>query len=382
MTAAAPVPEVPLTRLDHADPALLEELLTTVRAVAEAGAFTLGEHVAAFEADFAAYLGARHAVGVASGTDALTLVLRALGVGPGDEVVVPANSFVATAEAVSLAGATPRFADVDPHTHLVTAANVEAALTPAVRCIVAVHLYGQVADMEPILELGRAEGIPVIEDACQAHGAWAGDRRAGTVGTAGCFSFYPAKNLGAWGDGGAVITDDPALADRVALLRSHGERPRYRHRVVGTTARLDALQAAILRVKLRRLDAANDERRRLARAIEGPLRTAGVDVAGRREGADHVHHLLVVRSDDRDALRAHLAAQGIASGVHYPTPIHRTEAYAHLGYEPGSLPVSEALAQRVCTLPLFPGMADEEVARVIVATIAFAATQATPTLVR
>jgi dTDP-3-amino-3,4,6-trideoxy-alpha-D-glucose transaminase len=363
--------EVPFTRLDRADPDLLAQLLDDVRGVAEQGAFTLGEHVATFERDFAAYCETRFAVGVSSGTEALALALRALEIGPGDEVVVPANSFIATAEAVSAVGATPRLVDVCPRSQLLTAEILEPELGPRVRCVIPVHLYGATVELDPILALARAAGVHVVEDACQAHGARYRGRRVGTLGALGCFSFYPTKNLGGWGDGGAVVTASPELAERLALLRSHGERPRYRHRLVGATARLDALQAVVLRRKLAHLEEWNEKRRRLGSALREllhPLELVDLPFPG----ADHVYHLFVVRSRAREALREYLAARGVASAVHYPTPIHLTEAYAHLGLGPGSLPVSEALAQRICSLPLFPGMREGELERVAEATLAFA----------
>jgi dTDP-3-amino-3,4,6-trideoxy-alpha-D-glucose transaminase len=363
--AAAPVP---LTRLDFADADLLVELMGAVRAVAERGAFTLGEPVEAFEREFAAYCETDHAVGVSSGTEALVLALRALEIGPGDE-------------AVSLVGATPRLVDVDPDSHLITAEIVERSLGPKVRCVIPVHLFGATVEMDPIVTLAHAAGVHVVEDACQAHGARYRGQRVGTFGAFGCFSFYPTKNLGAWGDAGAVVTGVPELAERVRLLRAHGEQPRYRHRIVGTTARLDALQAAVLRPKLARLDGWNDDRRRLGERqrtliLEG-LSSAGCDGAIELAGApaehgDHVYHLFVVRSEQRDELREHLSRQGVASAVHYPTPIHLTEAYAHLGLAPGSLPVSERLAERMCSLPLYPAMSQAEIERVARAVIDFA----------
>jgi dTDP-4-amino-4,6-dideoxygalactose transaminase len=387
--------------MDCADPELLEELLGAVREVAAHGAFTLGHHVEAFEREWAAYCECDFAVGVSSGTEALALALRALELGPGDEVLVPASSFIATAEAVSAVGATPVCVDCDPDSHLLTAELLQAALTPRTRCVIPVHLYGATVDLDPILALARDAGVHVVEDACQAHGARYRGRRVGTLGTLGCFSFYPAKNLGAWGDGGAVVTSVPELAERVALLRAHGERPRYHHRVVGTTGRLDALQAAVLRRKLLRLDGWCEERRRLGAALrerlaaepfaQGPVgRRGAVDgVEGACDpvrlpfaDADHVYHLFVVRCAQRDALRAHLAERGVATGIHYPVPIHRTEAYAALGLGPGSLPVSEALAERILSLPLFPGMTAVELDRVVEAVASFGAADASPALAK
>jgi dTDP-3-amino-3,4,6-trideoxy-alpha-D-glucose transaminase len=349
---------VALTRMDDADPELMEDLLAAVAGVARRGAFVLGPEVEAFESEWADYCGTEHAVGVSSGTDALALALRALGIGAGDEVIVPANSFVATAEAVTLVGATPRLVDVEPGTALIDLDGVAAAIGPRTRAIVPVHLYGRTVDMSRVLPLARDAGIAVVEDAAQAHGAWIGGRRAGAVGDCGCFSFYPAKNLGAWGDGGAVVTDDDALADRIRLLRSHGERPRYHHRVPGTTARLDAIQAAVLRVKLRRLDGWNRRRRHNAAALSAALARSPVGTpAPAGDGLDHVFHQYVVTTQDRDALREHLAARGIATAVHYPVPIHRTDAYR----VPARLAVAEALATRVCSLPMHPGLADAEI---------------------
>jgi dTDP-3-amino-3,4,6-trideoxy-alpha-D-glucose transaminase len=357
---------LPITRLDNADPPLLAELLGVVERVASAGAFTLGAEVEAFEAEFAAYCGSPHAVGVSSGTEAIALALRALGIGPGDEALVPANSFIATAEGVSLAGATPVPVDVDPSSHLMTADIVRAAIGPRTRCVIPVHLMGSTVDLDPIMTVARAAGLRVVEDAAQAHGALYRGRRAGSMADAGCFSFYPTKNLGAWGDGGAVVTASAEVAERVRLLRSHGEQPRYHHRIVGTTARLDALQAALLRPKLRRLEAWNADRRRIGAALRDGLADSGVelpDPAGTH--GDHVYHLFVVRAKRRDALRAHLLQRGVATAVHYPYPIHRTDAYAHLGMGPGTLPVTERLAEEICTLPLFTTMSPEDVARVI-----------------
>jgi dTDP-3-amino-3,4,6-trideoxy-alpha-D-glucose transaminase len=357
---------IPITRLDQADPELLEELLAVVSRVAHKGAFTMGAELEAFESEFAAYCETDHAVGVSSGTEAIVLALKALNIGAGDEVIVPSNSFIATAEAVSLAGATPRLVDVDPFTHLLSADAVEAAIGPRTRCVIPVHLMGSTVDMQPLLEVARTAGIAVVEDCAQAHGARYEGRRVGTFGDIGCFSMYPTKNLGAWGDGGAIVTADPEIESRIKLLRSHGEQPRYHHRIVGTTARLDAMQAAILRVKLQRLDGWNEDRRRIGSMLREGLAGSGVEIP-EPAGAfgDHVYHLFIVRTQRREALRAFLDERGVSTAVHYPFPIHRTEAYAELGLGQGSLPVAERLAEEICTLPLFPSMSDDEVAQVI-----------------
>jgi dTDP-4-amino-4,6-dideoxygalactose transaminase len=341
---------------------LLEELLLAIERVAHAGAFTLGEEVERFERDFADYCGTDHVIGVSSGTDALALALRALGVGPGDEVIVPVNSFIATAEAVTLAGARPRLVDVDPVTHLLTAEVVERNLSRRTRCVIPVHLYGRTVELDPILRLARQSGVAVLEDACQAHGALYRGRRAGAIGDAGCFSFYPAKNLGAWGDGGAVVTNDAEVAERIRLTRSHGERPRYHHQLAGGTWRLHAVQAAVLRVKLAHLEAWNAERRRLGTALRHKLLGCpGIEPpAPVPQDSDHVFHVFVVKAADRERLRSELAAHGIATAVHYPVPIHLQDAYAHLGMARGDLPVAERLAAQVCSLPLFPGMSDSQ----------------------
>jgi dTDP-3-amino-3,4,6-trideoxy-alpha-D-glucose transaminase len=366
MGVVVATPSIPLLKLDPADPALLEELLEVVARVAASGAFTMGHELEGFEAEFAAYCETDHAIGVSSGTEALVLALRALDIGPGDEVIVPANSFIATAEAVSLAGATPRLVDVDSDTHLIDAERVRSAIGPRTRCVIPVHLMGSTVDMDPLLEVAREAGLYVIEDCAQAHGARYRGQRVGTFGELGCFSMYPTKNLGAWGDGGAVISADPELASRVRLLRSHGEGPRYHHSVVGTTARLDALQAALLRVKLQRLEGWNEDRRRVGAALRAGLEGTSLELPAPSSAAgDHVYHLFVVRTQRRAALRTFLGERGIATAVHYPIPIHRTGAYAELGLGPGSLPVAERLAEQICTLPLYPSMSADAIGRVV-----------------
>jgi dTDP-3-amino-3,4,6-trideoxy-alpha-D-glucose transaminase len=359
---------VPLTVMDHDDPELFAELLRAVEGVAATGAFIGGAAVERFEAELAAWCEVSDAVGVSSGTDALVLALRALDVGPGDEVVVPANSFIATAEAVTIVGASPRFADVDERTQLITAETLARAVTPRVRCVIPVHLFGRTVELAPIVELAQAGGYQVIEDCAQAHGARYRGARVGTIGDAGTFSFYPAKNLGAWGDAGAVVTKRGEIAEAVRLMRSHGENPRYCHRVVGMTGRLDAIQAAVLRHKLPRLERATDARRRVASALyDGLADVESVALpAPLAAGEDHVFHQFVIRTAGRDALRELLASEGVASGIHYPVPIHRSEAYAPTAKQGGDVaPVATRLSGEILSLPLFPAMSAKQIERVI-----------------
>lgn len=372
----APTPasdeRVPFTRLDNADPELLSELTGVVARVAAKAAFTLGAEVESFEHEFAAWCDTECAIGVSSGTAALELALRGLGIGPGDEVIVPTNSFIATAEAVSAAGATPCLVDVDEDSALITAEIVERALSARTRCVIPVHLYGRPVDMDPLLALCRARGVFVVEDACQAHGARYRGRPVGSLGDAGCFSFYPTKNLGAWGDGGAMVSNNPALAERVRLLRSHGEGSRHHHEMPARTDRLDALQAAILRTKLGRLDEANERRRRAGAALRDALGDGALKLpAAPAASGDHVFHLFVVRTPARDALREQLEAEGISNAVHYPTPIHLQPAYAELGMGPGSLPVAERLAAESCSLPIYPTIGEAEIDRIAAAVAMF-----------
>jgi dTDP-4-amino-4,6-dideoxygalactose transaminase len=363
---------VPFIRLDAAHPQLFSELLEVVERVGRDAAFTLGPEVENFERSFAAYCETQHAVGISSGTQALELALRGLGIGPGDEVIVPTYTFIATAEAVSTVGATPRLVDVDPETALITAEIVKNALTPNTRAVIPVHLFGRPVDMDPIVDLCRGRGIAVIEDACQAHGARYRGRRVGSLGDAGCFSFYPTKNLGGWGDGGALVTSDPELDAKVRLLRSHGEGSRNHHELVTGTHRLDALQAAILEVKLRHLDEWNEKRRTAAAAFSAALADNSLALpAPAAANCENVFHLYVVRSAERDALRNHLDGRGVASGIHYPTPVHLQPAYAELDLTPGSLPVAERLASECCSLPLFPAIEDWHIAETVAAIESF-----------
>jgi dTDP-3-amino-3,4,6-trideoxy-alpha-D-glucose transaminase len=370
--AATEGTKVPFIRLDGAEPELFAELLEVVERLARESAFTLGPELERFEQAFAAFCGTEHAAGVSSGTAALEIALRALGVGPGDEVIVPTYSFIATAEAVSTVGATPVIVDVDVETALLTAATVERALTAKTRCVIPVHLFGRPVDMEPLIGLCESHGVAVVEDACQAHGALYHGRPVGSFGDFGCFSFYPTKNLGGWGDGGALVTGDAGLDAKARLLRSHGEGRRHHHELATGTHRLDTLQAAILEVKLRHLPSWNQRRREAAAALRAGLAGSGVIAPPpAAEGSDHVYHLFVVRSADRDALRNHLDERGVASAIHYPTPIHLQPAYAELGLGPGSLPVAEQLASENCSLPIFPAIEDWHIAETVAAVQSF-----------
>jgi dTDP-4-amino-4,6-dideoxygalactose transaminase len=360
-------PRIPFLDIPAAHAELREELDGAIRGVMALGQFILGEAVTEFEEEFAAYCDTRHAIGVGSGLDALWLLLLAYDVGRGDEVIVPSNTFIATWFAVSQAGATPVPVEPDPATHNVTAEAVEEAITPSTKAIMPVHLYGQPADMDGIAALGRGRGIPVIEDAAQAHGARYRGRRAGGLADAAGFSFYPAKNLGAIGDAGAVTTDDDALADRIRKLRNYGSTVKYHHDLPGTNSRLDTLQAAALGVKLRHLDEWNERRRAVAaRYLERLAGVQGVVLPAVEEFAEPVWHLFVIRCRRRDALQDRLSELGIDTGIHYPIPPHLTGAYAD-GFASGDLPVAERLAGEVLSLPMGPHLPLEDADRVAAA---------------
>jgi dTDP-4-amino-4,6-dideoxygalactose transaminase len=357
---------IPLIDLRAQIEPLRDALDAAIRSVVDRAEFTLGPDVERFEQDFARYLGVAHCIGVQSGTAALEIALRAAGVGLGDEVVTTPLSFFATAEAISLVGAHPVFADVDPETLTLDPVRLEAAITARCKAIVPVHLYGQAAAMAPILAVAAERGVCVIEDACQAHGAIYGERRVGSLGLAGCFSFYPSKNLSAFGEGGAVTTNDGALAARARAVRDHGQSVKGRHTTLGLNGRLEAIQAAVLGVKLPHLDDWNAVRRALAARYRERL--AGLDnlrPVGERSDGRHVYHLFVVRSSRRDRIAERCAARGIACARHYALPIHLQEAYRHLRLAPGSFPVAEAAAREVLSLPLYPELTHAQQDRVI-----------------
>lgn len=347
---------IPLVDLRAQYAAIQPAIDAAIQDVVSNTSFIMGPAVRRFEEAFAHFCGVQECVGVSNGTAALELVLRALEIGPGDEVITPSHTFIATAEAISNVGATPRFVDIDPATYTMDTAATAAALTPATRALLPVHIYGQPADMTALNALAAAHHLVVIEDAAQAHGAtWQG-ARAGSLATAACFSFYPGKNLGAYGDAGAVTTNDPALAERVRLLRNHGRRSKYIHDIVGTNERIDTLQAAILEAKLPYLAEWTAARQRLAARYNALLADCEVVLPHVAPDATSAWHLYVIRTPQRDALLSYLQEQGIGAGIHYPVPLHLQPAYAALGYRPGDLPVTETVADSCLSLPLYPEM--------------------------
>lgn len=350
---------------------LRNELDEAYARVCEGANFILGPELEAFEAEFAAFCGSKHCVGVGSGLDALSLPLKARGLGPGDEVIVPSQTFIATWLAVSMIGATPVAAEVDDETFNLDPSAVRAAITPRTRAIVPVHLFGQPAPMHALAEIAARHSLFLLEDAAQAHGARLGDARCGQLGDAAAFSFYPTKNLGCLGDGGAVVTDDADLAATLRKLRNYGSTQKYVHDLVCGNTRLDELQAAFLRVKLASLDRWNERRRRVAARYDQRLRSAGSIRTPRAiEGCEHVYHLYVIRSPERDLLQAELRERGIATQIHYPIPPHLQKAYGDLGIAPGALPVAERIARESLSLPMWPHMSDDQVDRVCDAILA------------
>ncbi len=358
---------VPFLDLQSPHRELRAALEAATRRVLDSGWFILGPELEAFEAEFARYCGTRYAIGVGNGLDALHLILRGYGIGPGDEVIVPAHTFIATWLAVTHAGATPVPVEVDPATCNLDPARIERAVTPRTRAILPVHLYGLPAAMTEIREIADRHGLKLIEDAAQAHGARDHGRPAGSLGDAAAFSFYPGKNLGALGDGGAVTTNDPALAEQVRMLRNYGSKQKYVHQLPGVNSRLDELQAAYLRVKLRVLDAWNARRAAVAARYAEGLVGTGLTLPVVPAGMVPSWHIYVARSPSRDALQARLAAAGIGTLIHYPQPPYRQPAYAGMGIDPAAFPVSERLAAEVLSLPMGPHLRDDQVAEVIAA---------------
>jgi dTDP-4-amino-4,6-dideoxygalactose transaminase len=353
---------VPFLDLNSQHAPLRREFTAAIEEVIDRGAFAGGPFVAQFEEDFARYCHCRYAIGVGSGTEALWLALLAFGVRPGDEVLTVPSTFMATAEAITYCGARPVFVDIDERTYTMDPAGLEDAITRRTKAIIPVHLFGQPADMDPILEVARARGLYVIEDAAQAHGAEYKGRRAGSLADAGCFSFYPGKNLGAFGEAGAVVTASSELQEKIRVLRDHGQIRKYHHTMVGWNCRMDGIQAAVLRIKLRHLEKGNELRRSHAaeydRALEGleEILTPYEDPYAR-----HVYHIYAIRVRERDEVIRRLGEIGIACGIHYPVPVHLQEAYSNLGYEAGSFPIAEQVAKQFVSLPMFPELTPAQI---------------------
>jgi dTDP-4-amino-4,6-dideoxygalactose transaminase len=353
--------KVPFFDLRRQYEKLKVELDDAFRSVFEKGNFILGENVKSFEEEFASYSDAKFAVGVGSGTEALHLSLRACGVGHGDEVITVPNTAVPTISAISSAGARPVFVDITPDTYAINVEKIEEKITERTKVIMPVHLYGHPAEMGQILKLASTHNLKVIEDACQAHGARYNGKNVGTIGDMGCFSFYPTKNLGAYGDGGMVVTNDEELYERLVMLRNYGEVKKFISKIEGFNSRLDEIQAAVLRVKLRYLDEWNNRRRDIAEFYRQLLKGSGVQLPCEKEWAEHVYHLFVIKTNKRNALRHYLEGRGVGTQIHYPIPIHQQEAYEKLGYRKGDLPVSEKNAEEILSIPIYPELTTGEV---------------------
>ena len=345
---------------------MMSEINLAIQEVIESSAFAGGSFVAAFEKDFAAYCDVPYAIGVGSGTEALWLSLLACDVGPGDEVITVPSTFIATAEAITYCGARPVFVDVDEVTYTMVAADLEKALTAKTKAVIPVHLFGQPADMDPILEFASRHGLYVIEDACQAHGAEYKGKRVGTMGDLACFSFYPGKNLGALGEAGAIVTAHNNLQEKIRTLRDHGQVRKYVHSVIGWNCRMDGIQGAVLRLKLQKLEANNQRRRNHASRYDAGLRgIAGIATPLQASYARHVYHIYAIRVNNRDEVIKFLAEQGIATGIHYPVPLHLQEAYRFLEYGPSAFPIAERCATEFVSLPMYPELASFQIDLVI-----------------
>lgn len=360
------MPRVPFLDLHTQYDSIRDEIERAIQTVLEDSAFIGGPYVEKFEQEFAEFCGARYAVATSNGTSALWMSLLAAGIGSGDEVITAPNTFIATAEAISHAGARPVFTDVDEISYTMVPDLLEKAITPRTKALIPIHLFGQPADMDPIMAIAERHGLLVIEDACQAHGARYKEKSAGTMGAAGCFSFYPGKNLGAYGEAGAVVTDDGEMAEKIRRLRDHGQLTKYHHAVIGWNGRMDGIQGAILSVKLKHLPRWNEARRTIAAKYHRLL--AGFEeITTPREMAyaRHVYHIYAIRTKNRDLLAGRLAEQGIACLIHYPQPVHLQDAYRQLGLPRGSFPVAERCAGELLSLPMFPEMTEEQINSVV-----------------
>jgi len=354
-----------ITDLSRQYQSIKAEVDAAIAHVFHRGDFILGEEVTQFEKEFAAYCGVKYAIGVDSGLSALELGMRALGIGKGDEVITPANSFIASSSAISFTGATPVFVDIDPTTYNMDVDQVKCKINPRTKAIMPVHLYGQPTEMDKVIKLSQEHGLWVIEDACQAHGARYKGRRVGSIGHVAAFSFYPSKNLGGYGDGGAIVTNDAKVAEKVRTMRNYGQQGKYNHVTLAWNRRLDTIQASVLRVKLRYLDEWNERRRKLASIYHQLLGDVNVVRPTSLSQCEHAYHLYVVQADDRDHLRKALAKHGIETGIHYPICIHLQPAYAYLGYKRGDFPMSEYCSDRIVSLPMFPELTEGELKYVV-----------------
>jgi dTDP-4-amino-4,6-dideoxygalactose transaminase len=361
--------QVPFLNLRAQHDPLRAELIAAIREVIDRSAFAGGPFVTKFEDDFAAFCQTSHAVGLGSGTEALWLALLAFDIGPGDEVITVPSTFMATAEAITYCGAKPVFVDINERTYTLDPEKLESAITPRTKAVIPVHLFGQMADMDPIMAIARRHNLRVIEDACQAHGAEYKGKKAGSIGHAGCFSFYPGKNLGAFGEAGALVTNDRILADKIKILRDHGQETKYHHSCIGWNARMDGIQGAVLQIKLKGLNQGNAARRANAKLYDEYLADApDLIVPPVADYGVHVYHIYAVRANERDRILQALAQRGIACGIHYPKPIHLQKAYQSLGLGAGSFPVAEKCAGEFLSLPMFPELSAgqiEAVARAI-----------------
>lgn len=355
-------PKVPFLDLKEHHTRIRSEVMAAMGEVIDANAFAGGPFVTRFEEAYARFCDTRFCIGVANGTDSLWLSLLAAGIGQGDEVITVPMTFMATAEAITYAGARPVFVDIEPRTFTMDPSLIEAAITPRTKAIIPVHLFGQCADLDPILGIARKHNLVVIEDAAQAQGALYKGRKAGSMGLVGSFSFYPGKNLGAWGEAGAVTTNDPALRERIAMFREHGQKKKYHHDVIGWNSRMDGLQAAVLGVKLKYLDQANDGRRRVATRYRELLAgTPELSLPAEAGYGRHIYHVYAVRVAQRDDLMQRLAERGIGTGIHYPVPVHLQKAYVCLGHRRGDFPVTEACADSFLSLPMYPELTDSQI---------------------
>ena len=351
---------VPFIDLKREYAEISEEIAQALKKVLESGWFILGEEVEKFEEDFSKYIGTKYGVGVNSGSDALFLALKALGISKGDEVITVSHTFISTVDAIVRNGAKPVFVDIDSDTYCIDVTKIEERITNKTKAILPVHLYGHPADMEPIMEIAQRHNLHVIEDACQAHSAEYKGKKVGSIGDVGCFSFYPIKNLGAYGDGGIAVTDNGELAEKVRMLRNYGQVQKYYHDFVGVNSRLDEIQAAILRVKLRHLDEWNERRKKVAKLYNELLKDSKIVKPFEKDYAKHVYHLYVIRCKERSKVQQHLLENGIQTQIHYPVPVHKQKAYLDLGFDT-HLPVTETICNEILSLPMYPWLSNEEV---------------------